>query len=143
MDETSKDLHLRSGRSAAEARQPESDGIDRLSGAQAGGLPDAERGKHLFEKRCGGCHLLDHEQTGPRLGTVYGRKAGSTATFRYSEALRSARIAWDDVLLDKRLIDKDALIPGNEMDFSVQKAEERAAIIRFLQLSSERQASRE
>jgi cytochrome c len=99
-------------------------------------LTDAEQGKRLFEKRCGGCHALDHDQTGPRLGTVYGRKAGTISTFRYSTAVKSAKITWDDVLLDRWLTDTDSLIPGNEMDFSVPKADERAAIIRFLRLSS-------
>ncbi len=97
---------------------------------------DLTDGKRLFEKRCGGCHALDHDQTGPRLRTVYGRKAGSIASFRYSAALKSARFTWDDVLLDKWLTDPDSLIPENEMDFSVPKADERAAIIRFLRLSS-------
>jgi len=100
---------------------------------------DLTDGKRLFENRCGGCHALDHDQTGPRLRTVYGRKAGSVPTFRYSVALKSARFTWDDVLLDKWLTDPDSLIPENEMDFSVPKAEERAAIIRFLRLSSGKQ----
>ena len=65
-----------------------------------------------------------------------GRKAGSISSFRYSAALKSARFTWDDVLLDKWLTDPDSLIAENEMDFSVPKADERAAIIRFLRLSS-------
>jgi cytochrome c len=104
----------------------------------ARGLPDAEHGKQLFERRCGGCHSLDADQTGPRLRTVYGRKAGSIPAFRYSAALRSAGFTWDDGALDKWLTDPDSLIPGNEMDFSVPKPEERAAIIRFLRLCSEK-----
>jgi cytochrome c len=109
--------------------------------SESGGQGDAQYGKRLFDKRCGGCHSLDHDQTGPRLRTVYGRKAGSISTFRYSTALRSAKITWDDVLLDKWLSDPDSLIPENEMDFSVPKSEERAAIIRFLRLSSGQQAT--
>jgi cytochrome c len=105
--------------------------------AQAGrDTPSIDRGRHLFERRCGGCHSLDADQTGPRLRNVYGRKAGSISGFRYSAALRSAGLTWDDALLDKWLTDPDSLIPGNEMDFSVPKADERAAIIRFLRLSS-------
>ena len=100
---------------------------------------DVTDGKRLFEKRCGGCHALDQDQTGPRLRTVYGRRVGSVPSFRYSEALKSAKFRWDDVLLDKWLTDPDSLIPENEMDFSVPKAEERAAIIRFLRLSSGKQ----
>ena len=99
-------------------------------------VPDSDRGKQLFERRCGGCHSLDQNQTGPQLRTVYGRKAGSVPGFRYSTALRSAGFTWDDIALDKWLTGPDSLIPGNEMEFSVPKAEERAVIIRFLRLSS-------
>lgn len=107
--------------------------------AQSGrGMLENDHGKQLFERRCGGCHSLDQDQTGPRLRNVYGRKAGSISSFRYSAAVRASRFTWDDVSLDKWLTDPDALIPGNEMDFSVPKPEERAAIIRFLRLSSGR-----
>ena len=107
------------------------------SAAQNGrGVTDGDRGKQLFEKRCGGCHSLDQDQTGPRLRNVYGRKAGSVSTFRYSEALKSAKITWDDGLLDQWLTDPDSLVPDNEMEFHVPKADEREAIIRFLRLCS-------
>jgi len=33
-------------------------------------------GKALFEKRCGGCHALDRDKEGPRLGGVYARALG-------------------------------------------------------------------
>ena len=109
------------------------------SAAQSGSnSPDPDRGKQLFDKRCGGCHSLEHDQTGPRLRNVYGRKAGSIPGFGYSAAVRSAGFTWDDASLDKWLTDPDALIPGNEMDFSMPKPEERAAIIRFLRLCSGR-----
>ncbi len=100
------------------------------------GIVDRQRGMQLFEKRCGGCHALDQDQTGPRLRNVYGRKAGSVSTFRYSAALKSAKLTWDDALLDQWLSNPDSLVADNEMDFHVPKADERAAIIRFLRLSS-------
>ena len=111
-----------------------------LNGAAQSGSnsPDPDRGKQLFDKRCGGCHSLDRDQTGPRLRNVYGRKAGSIPGFGYSAAIRSAGFTWDDASLDKWLTDPNGLIPGNEMDFSVPKPEERAAIIRFLRLCSGR-----
>ena len=101
-------------------------------------VPYFDRGKQLFDRRCGGCHSLDQDQTGPRLRTIYGRKAGSVPGFKYSAGLRSAGFIWDDAALDKWLTEPDSVIPGNEMDFSVAKPEERAAIIRFLRLSSGR-----
>ncbi|MBV8673924.1 MAG: c-type cytochrome [Acidobacteriaceae bacterium] len=108
------------------------------SAAQSGpgSVPETDRGKQLFDRRCGGCHSLDQDQTGPHLRNVYGRKVGSVPGFKYSAAVNSASFTWDDTTLDKWLTDPESLIPGNEMDFSVPKAEERAAIIRFLRLSS-------
>jgi len=100
---------------------------------------NAEHGKLLFEKRCAGCHSLDQDREGPRLRSVYGRKAGSVQTFKYSDALKAADFKWNDALLDKWLTNPESLVPDTDMEFHVPKAEERAAIIRFLRLSSEKQ----
>ena len=59
-----------------------------VNAANAG---DPIRGKDLFEKRCGGCHSLDARKEGPRLRNVYGRKAGSISSFKYSDALKGHR----------------------------------------------------
>ncbi len=104
-----------------------------MLGYQAG---DADRGKQLFEKRCTGCHSLDQDKEGPRLRNVYGRTAGSISTFKYSDALKSAHVTWDDISLDKWLTDTESLIPDNDMTFHVPKADERADIIRFLKASA-------
>src|ERR1700740_1535069 len=60
-----------------------------VNAANAG---DPMRGKDLFEKRCGGCHSLDADKEGPRLRNVYGRKAGSISSFKYSEALKVSQV---------------------------------------------------
>lgn len=99
---------------------------------------DAERGKALFERRCTGCHSLDQDKEGPRLRDVYGRQAGSVPNFPYSDALKSAHFHWDEASLDKWLTDTESVVPNNEMAFHVPRAEERADIIRFLQVSSGR-----
>jgi cytochrome c len=93
---------------------------------------DPSRGGALFERRCVGCHALAQNREGPRLQEVYGRVAGSVADFAYSPGLRKARIVWDQASLDKWLLDPDAFIPGNEMDFQVSKPEERQDLIAFL-----------
>lgn len=97
---------------------------------------DPVRGQELFEKRCGGCHSLDADKEGPRLRNVYGRKAGSISTFQYSDALKRAQITWDESSLEKWLTDTESVVPGNDMDFHVPKADERADIIEFLRASS-------
>ncbi len=99
---------------------------------------DIERGRALFEKRCTGCHSLDQDKEGPRLRGVYGRRAGTIASFEYSDALKNAHIVWYDATLDKWLTDTDALIPGSDMAFHVPKPEERAGIIRFLRALSDK-----
>jgi cytochrome c len=93
-------------------------------------------GKVLFEKRCAGCHSLDQDREGPRLRNVYGAKAGSTPTFKYSSALKSSNITWTDESLNKWLADPDSLVPDNDMEFHVPKPDERADIIRFLKAAS-------
>ena len=96
-------------------------------------VPD---GKALFAKRCGGCHALDRELEGPRLAGVYGRAAGSVATFTYSEALKNSKVTWSAATLDTWLTDTESLVPGNDMTFRVLDPQERRAIIDYLKVSS-------
>ena len=105
------------------------------SGAATG---DPQRGRDLFEKRCGGCHSLDKDKEGPRLGNVFGRKAGTITSFKYSDSLKSAQVVWNEASLDKWLVNTDSVIPDNDMDFHMPKADERADIIQFLRVSSGR-----
>jgi cytochrome c len=107
-----------------------------FSGAAGQTAGNAANGKMLFEKRCTGCHSLDKNKEGPRLRGVYGRKAGSLQDFSYSDELKSANITWDEVSLDKWLINPDGLVPNNDMAFHISSAQERADIIQFLRLSS-------
>ena len=104
-----------------------------VNAANAG---DPIRGKDLFEKRCGGCHSLDADKEGPRLRNVYGRQASSISSFKYSDALKGAQFTWDQNSLDKWLTDTESVIPDNDMDFHVSKADERADIIEYLRVSS-------
>ena len=104
----------------------------RLSRAEA----DADHGKQLFEKRCTGCHSLDQDKEGPHLRGVYGRQAGKVPGFKYSAALQSSVITWDDAFLDRWLTNPDSLMADNDMAFRVVKPDERADIIRYLKAVS-------
>jgi cytochrome c len=97
---------------------------------------DPDAGRQLFEKRCTGCHSLDRNKEGPRLGGVYGRPVGTVPGFDYSAALKSVHFVWDEERLNKWLTDTQSLVEDNNMDFHVSKAEERVEIIRYLKLIS-------
>jgi cytochrome c len=97
-----------------------------------GGEGDAARGKAVFEKRCTGCHAMEANREGPRLGGVFGRKAGSVAGFSYSAALKGSGLTWNEAALERWLSDPDMAVPGNNMDFHVPKAEERRDVIAYL-----------
>jgi cytochrome c len=92
-------------------------------------------GKEIFQKRCGGCHSLDRDKEGPRLGGVYGRAAGSVESFQYSDALKKSGVTWTSETLDQWLTDTEKVVPGNDMSFQVQKADERREIIEYLKQS--------
>lgn len=93
-------------------------------------------GIELFNKRCGGCHALDRDKEGPRLGDVYGRAAGSVNSFQYSDALKSSSLTWNDESLDKWLTDPEQLVPNNDMAFHLENSNERREIIAFLKQQS-------
>ena len=96
----------------------------------------AATGKTLFEHRCGGCHALDRDKEGPRLGDVFGRHAGSVASFEYSDALRKSKIVWNAATLEKWLSGPEQFVPGLDMGFHLESSAERRDIIAFLKQSS-------
>src|SRR5258706_14065534 len=96
---------------------------------------DASRGQQDF-RACAPCHSLesDRNMTGPSLAGLWGRKAGGLPSFeRYSDALKSSGIIWDDRSLDGWLTDPDRLVPDNEMPFNgIKDARDRADLLAFL-----------
>jgi cytochrome c len=104
--------------------------------SSASGAQDNNDRKALFEKRCGGCHALDRDKEGPRLGGVYGRTAGKVDSFQYSDALKKSRIVWSDTTLDSWLTDTEKLVPNNDMTYHVEKPDERREIIAYLKQTS-------
>jgi cytochrome c len=94
---------------------------------------DPGAGKDLFAKRCSGCHAVDSNKEGPRLRGVLGRRAGSVAGFPYSDALRNSGITWTGDLLAKWLENPTALVKDNDMEFRVSNADERVALVTYLE----------
>ena len=102
------------------------------------------RGQRIFGE-CAACHSLraDENMTGPSLAGVWERKAGELQSFsRYSPALKSANIVWDDKTLDEWIADPQHVIPGNQMTFpGVKDASSRADLLAFLKEASQRGGS--
>jgi cytochrome c len=83
---------------------------------------------------CAVCHSIDGSNgTGPTLQRLIGRRSGTVPGFRYSRAMKSAAIVWDDMSLDRYLTNPQELVPGNIMPFAgVADAAQRAEIIAYL-----------
>ena len=85
--------------------------------APAAGDPAA--GQRHF-KRCASCHQVGPNARGgfgPQLNGLFGRKAGSTPDFNYSEALKASGLVWDDATLRAFLKSPGRAVPGNKMRF--------------------------
>jgi cytochrome c len=102
------------------------------SEAALAGDGDAVVGKAVFEKRCTGCHAMEADREGPRLGGVYGRKAGSVVGFTYSAGLKNSGITWTDATLERWLSDPDMVVKDNNMSIGVPRAEDRRDLIAYL-----------
>jgi cytochrome c len=95
---------------------------------------DVTSGEALYEA-CTPCHGTGAVSTelGPALIGVVGRAAGAREDFRYSRALRSAKIVWDESTLDAFLVDPQAYIAGTRMPFAgIPDKVERTNLISFL-----------
>jgi len=100
---------------------------------------DAQRGGALF-RACAACHSLkpDQNMTGPSLAGFWERKAGTLKSFeRYSPALKSSNIVWDEKSLDGWLKSPRSLVPDNRMSFpGMPDARQRGDLIAFLKEAS-------
>lgn len=114
-------------------------GVLSLIAGPAHSAGDAEHGGALFQA-CTACHSLqpDRNMTGPSLAGVWERKAGNLKSFdRYSPALKSSGIVWDERSLDPWLKNPQSLVPGNRMTFpGISNAKDRADLIAFLKVAS-------
>ncbi|HKS88670.1 MAG TPA: cytochrome c oxidase assembly protein [Stellaceae bacterium] len=113
-------------------RSKEPEGAKDLSRFTAPAAPDPQRGAALFAERCAACHALDRNKTGPMLGDLVGRRAGSVAGYAYSPALRRAGISWSAETLGRWLEDPQELVPGARMPIRVPEATARRDIIAYL-----------
>jgi cytochrome c len=109
------------------------------------GLPAAYQGADLSNGEakfavCQACHTIVQggaDMTGPNLWGIFGRKAGSEATFTYSDDLKNAGWAWDADHLDKWITNPKTVLNGTKMTFvGVADAGDRRDIIAYLKVST-------
>lgn len=85
---------------------------------------------------CAGCHSTapgGKRGLGPNLYGVVGRSAGQAPGFSYSPALRDSGILWSAATLDRFLADPTAMVPGTRMRARTRSAEDRRAIIAYVE----------
>src|ERR1035437_8598590 len=94
---------------------------------------------------CAACHSLrpDQNMTGPSLAGLWNRKAGTVASFsRYSPAMKSANIEWNDKTLDEWITDPQHVVPGNQMTFAgIKDARQRADLLVFIKEATQKVGS--
>ena len=72
---------------------------------------------------CGGCHVTGPGQRpsiGPNLFGVSSRKAGESANYSYSAAMKAADIIWNRDTLSEFIADPKKTVPGTKMSFAGQ-----------------------
>ncbi|MBP0634453.1 c-type cytochrome [Cupriavidus sp. AcVe19-6a] len=82
--------------------------------------PDLQAGKALFATRCASCHYVGRNARGafgPQLNGIFGREAGTTTDFQYSEAMRKSRVVWSRDTLSAFLRAPAKVVPGTKMRF--------------------------
>jgi cytochrome c len=104
---------------------------------------DPKRGAALF-RQCAACHTVEPglHLTGPSLARIWGRRAGTVEGFtRYSDAFKSADLAWTAEALDRWLEDPAKVIPNNLMTFpGMEDLQARADLVAYLQAVAAGQA---
>ncbi|MFI5022562.1 MAG: c-type cytochrome [Alphaproteobacteria bacterium] len=100
---------------------------------------DAANGEKMFNQ-CKVCHSIVEGKNGvgPSLFRVVGRKSGTVAGYKYSDAMAKANIIWDEKNLDAYLTDPKAVVPGDKMPFAgLKKDQDRDDVIAFLKAKAQ------
>lgn len=86
--------------------------------------------------QCVACHRVEADAPagiGPHLVGVVGAPAASRGDFKYSPALSSSGVVWDEATLDAFLGNPQKVIPGTMMAFGgIVDIEQRKEIIDYL-----------
>ena len=100
-----------------------------LAADEAGAAGNPKVGEELF-KRCASCHAVGPYASagyGPQLNHIIGRRAASTADYKYSEAMKKSGLVWDEKTLAAFLRAPHDVVPGTSMRFWGIKDEQQVA----------------
>ena len=97
---------------------------------------DIADGEALFMRKCSSCHDNEKSTThgkGPNLWNVFGRQAGTSMGFDYSDAMRQSAHIWNYATLNYYLTNTKRAVPGRIMNFrGIRKDSDRAKLLLFL-----------
>ena len=96
---------------------------------------DVSKGRDFFIVQCLGCHAFTCNKEGPKLGGLFGRKAGGVEDYGYySQSIKDSGLVWTDTSLDAFLEDPGKFAPASAMveNGKIEDAEQRQQLIAFL-----------
>ena len=85
--------------------------------------------------KCVSCHSIEAGKngTGPSLNGIIGRKAGTVAGFKYTDANKASAKVWSQQALFDYLEKPRQVIPGTSMQFvGIKSAQQRADLVAWL-----------
>lgn len=98
-------------------------------------LAEAALGEKVFRRNCNSCHAIAcNKSMGPKLGGLFGRKAGTVKDFDYSREMVGSGIVWAEHTLDAFLANAPEVVPGNRMGSVaiLRDAKDRRSVIAWL-----------
>lgn len=99
-------------------------------------------GRTLYQTKCGGCHSVETNRTGPRHRGVVGRRVASVPDYDYSLALKQLGGVWTPARLEQWLSGTQKMAPGSKMYLALDDTGQRQRIIAYLQSVSGPEASK-
>lgn len=85
---------------------------------------------------CASCHQIGPNARGgfgPELNGLFGRRAGTTSDYHYSDAMRNSGIVWNETTLTAYLRNPDKVVPGTRMRFwGIHDERDMAALLAYL-----------